>query len=64
MIIKCSGEKKIEVFEMMCLKYIYGIRRHDRVRNALMRERYGCELSVVKTVDQNVLKCCGHVGRV
>ena len=30
--------RKIEVFEMMCLRNIYGIRRVDRVRNAIIRE--------------------------
>ena len=40
--------RKIEVFEMMCLRNIIGIRRVDRVRNAIIRERCGCELSVLK----------------
>ena len=39
---------KIEVFEMMCLESICGIRRVDRVRNSLIRERCGCELSVLE----------------
>ena len=36
---------KIEIFEMMCLRNICGIRRVDRVRNTTIRERCGCELS-------------------
>ena len=30
--------RKIEVFEMMCLRNICGIRRVDRVRNSIIRE--------------------------
>ena len=30
---------KIEVFEVMCLRYICSIRRVDRVRNSLVRKR-------------------------
>ena len=46
--LSASERRKIEVFEMMCLRNICDIRRVDRVRNAVIRERCGCELSVLK----------------
>ena len=38
--LNAEERRKIEVFEMMCLGNICGIRRVDRVRNAI-RERCG-----------------------
>ena len=55
---------KIEVFEMMCLRKICGIRRVDRARNAIIRERCRCELSVLERIERNVLKWFGHLGRM
>ena len=54
-------KRKIEVFEMMCLRNICGIRRVDKVRNAVIR--YGCELSLLERIERNVLKWFGHVER-
>ena len=34
---------------------ICGIRRVDRVRNAMIRERFGCELSILERIEWNVL---------
>ena len=51
--------RKIEVFEMMCLRMICGIRRVDRVRNPLIRERCGSELSVLERIERNVLSGLG-----
>ena len=45
---------KMEVLEMMCLRNICGIRRLDRGRNAIIRERCGCELSVLERIERNV----------
>ena len=49
---------------MMCLKNICGVRRVDRVRNTLVRERCGCELIVLERIERNVLKWFGHVERM
>ena len=47
------------------MRNICGIRRVDRVRNAIIKERCGCELSVVERTDErNVLKWLGHVERM
>ena len=37
--LSAQERRKIEVFEMMCLRNIYGIRRVDRVRNAIIKRR-------------------------
>ena len=37
--LSAQERRKTEVFEMMCLRNICGIRRVGRVRNAIMRER-------------------------
>ena len=47
--------RKIEVFEMMRFRNIFGIRRVDRVRNAIIRTRCGCELSVLEIIERKVL---------
>ena len=40
--LSAQERRKIEVFEMMCLRNICGIRRGDRVRNAIIREIRDC----------------------
>ena len=45
--------RKIEVFEMICLRNICGIRQ---MRNTIIRERCGCELSVLERIERNALK--------
>ena len=60
-----AGERrKMEVFEMMCLRNICGIRRMDRVRNAIMRERCRYELSILERIEGNVLKWFRHVEKM
>ena len=54
--------RKIEMFEMMCLGSTCGIRRVDRIRNSLIRERWRCELSVEKCVE--MVMSCGKGGGV
>ena len=41
---------KIEVSEMMCLRNICGLKRVGRLRNASIRERCVCELSVLERI--------------
>ena len=50
------GKRKVEAFEVMCLRSKCGIRRVDRVRNSLIRE--------VERGHRNVVKWFGHVGRL
>ena len=56
--------RKIEIFEMTCLRNICGIGRADRLRNSLITERYGCELSVLEIKERKVLKWFRHVERM
>ena len=46
------------------MRNICGLRRVDRVRNTIIREISGCELSVLQRIERNVLKWFGHVERV
>ena len=46
------------------LSNISGIRRVDRVRNAIIRERRWCELSALEGIERNVLKWFGHVEKM
>ena len=62
--LSAQERRKLEVFEMMCLRNLCGIRRVDRVRNAIIIERYGYELSVLERIERNVLKWFGHVERM
>ena len=54
----------------MCVRNICGTRRVNRVRNAIIRERCGCELCVLERIERNVLNCvklvrvCGKNGRL
>ena len=43
------------------MRNICGIRRVDRVRNAIIRESCRCELSVLERIERNVLKWFGYV---
>ena len=47
---------KFEVFEVMYLRNVCGIRRKDNVNYSLIRDCYGCEGSVVNSLKQNVSK--------
>ena len=49
-------KRKFKIFGMKCLRSKCDVRRSDRVRNSLMRWRCGCELSILKRMDWNVLK--------
>ena len=62
--LSAQEKRNIEVFEMMCLRHICGIRRVDRVRNASIRERCRCELSVLERIERNVLKWFCHAERM
>ena len=58
--LSAQERRKVEVFEMMCLKNICGIRR---VRNAIIREvRVWFECT--ERIERNVLKWFGHVERM
>ena len=43
---------------------ICGVKRVDRVRNSLIRERCGCELNVLEIIERNVFKCFGNLEKL
>ena len=47
-------KRKYEVFEIMYLRNIYGIRRSERMINSLIKQRRNCKFSVVKKVERSV----------
>ena len=57
--LSAKERRKIEVFEMMCLRNVCGIRRVDRVK-----ERCGWELSVLERIERDVLKWFGYVEKL
>ena len=61
--VNLKGKRKVEVFDMMYLKNICGVRRSDRVRKSLIRERFGCEMSKMKRMERKFLKWFGLVMR-
>ena len=61
---KVSERKKLNVFEMRCLRSMAGVSRMDRVRNEVVRQRTGVEIELATRVDMNVLRWFGHVERM
>ena len=50
--LRAQERNKIELFELMCLRNICGIRGVDRVRKSLIRERCWYELSVLERIER------------
>ena len=46
------------------MRNICGIRQVGRVRNTIVREGCGCELSKLERIERNVLKWFGHMERM
>ena len=56
--------RKLNVFEMRCLRSMCGVSRLDRLRNEEVRERTGVREELADGVDKNVLRWFGHVERM
>ena len=56
--------RKLNVFEMRCLRSMCGVSRLDRLRNEEVRERTGVREELADRVDKNVLRWFGHVERM
>ena len=61
---KVSERRKLNVFEMKCLRSMAGVSRLDRLRNEEVRERTGVREELAARVDMNVLRWFGHVVRM
>ena len=51
-----GGEKKVNAFQMKCLKSLVGVSRMDRVRNEEVRRKSGIERELASRADQSVEK--------
>ena len=61
---KVSERRRLNVFEMKCLRSMAGVSRLDRIRNEEVRERTGMRKELADRVDMNVLRWFGHVERM
>ena len=59
--LNAQERRKVKLFEIMCLRSIWGVKRMGRLRNTLIRERYLCELSVLERIERIISKWFGHV---
>jgi len=62
--LSAAERKKVDVFEMKCLRSMLGVTRRDRVRNEMVRERTGVVRELSRRVDERVLGWFGHVERM
>ena len=56
-----TERRKVNVFEMQCLRSLVGVSRMDRVRNEEVSRRVGIKMELSGRTDQRVLRCFGHV---
>ena len=61
---KASDRRRLNVFEMKCLRSMTGVSLRDRIRNEEVRRRVGIEKDLAARVDMNVLRWYGHVERM
>ena len=61
---KVSERRRLNVFEMKCLRSMVGVTRMDRLRNEEVRERTGVRKELAARVDMNVLRWFGHSVRM
>ena len=62
--IKETKRKKLNLFEMKCLRSMTGVSRLDRIRYELLREITGVRRKLAARVDMNVLRWSGHRKRI
>ena len=61
---RSAERRKVNVFEMMCLRSLGGVSRMDRVRNEEVRRRAGIERELASRADHRVLRWFGHVEKM
>ena len=61
---KVNERRKLNVFEMKCLRSMTGVSRLDRVRNEIVIPRTGVRRELAARVDMNVLRWFNHVERM
>ena len=53
---RSAERRKVNVFEMKCLRSLVGVSRMARVRNEEVRSRAGIEMELASRADQRVLR--------
>ena len=61
---RSAERRKVNVFEINCLRSFFGLSRMDRVRNEEVCTRAGIEKELARRADQRVLRWFGHVERL
>ena len=61
---RSAERRKVNVFEMKCLRSLVGVSRMDRVRNEEVCSRAGIERELASRADQRVSRWFGHVERI
>ena len=61
---RSAERRKVNVFEMKCLRSLVGVSRMDRVRNEEVRRRAGIKRELVSRVDHRILRWFRHVERM
>ena len=61
---KSAARRKVNVFEMECLRSLVAVSQMDGVRNEELRWRAGIEGELESRADQRVLRWFGHVERM
>ena len=61
---KEADRRRLDVFEMRCLRSMVGVSRLDRLRNEEVRRQAGVKRKLSEKVDQRVLGWYGHMVRM
>lgn len=62
--VRQDERKRLDVFEVRCLRSMVGVMRMDRVRNEDVRQRTEVVRKLSERVDQRVLSWYGHMVRM
>ena len=62
--VKAAEKRRLNVFEMSCLRSMCGVTRLDRITNEEIRRRVGVEVELSERVNRSVLRWFGHVERM
>jgi hypothetical protein len=61
--LKAEDSRKLEVFEMRCLRAILGVTRRDRLRNHHIRAALNVSSTISDVIKQKRLRWFGHITR-
>ena len=62
--LKKADEQRLRVFEMACLRKIWGVTRKDRLRNTKIRDLLHYHIDLPTSIMTKKLKYFGHVKRM